>query len=212
MGSSLMNSYQSERREHAWSLIQMAIQIGWVMVPRNWFHTYGQIAFFKATRIIPKLRDYFLSMKFKPEPRFLVGFLVDDKKNGRRTLVGRMLPQPMVTSGSDEPVLLDNILGTGFSLLALGIESDIAFKDCSHPIWEHLKVNRIALLKDAAVRTSEPSITNAQLQDHVWPAKLERYLGHILLIRPDRYVAAAFTPESATEMAATIQALVDKKS
>ena len=145
-GLSLMDTYEIERRAHAWSLIQMAIQIGWVMVPRNWFHTYGQIAFFRFAGLVPKLRDYFLGMKFKPEPRFKEGFLVPDDETPKRTLVGRMVPQPAVATEGGGMDKLDDVMGPGFSLLAIGRAAAAEMENFDHPVWAHLGAERVALV------------------------------------------------------------------
>lgn len=215
-GPDLMDTYESERKPHAWSLIQMAIQIGWVMVPRNWLHTYGQIAFFRFAGLIPKLRDYFLGMKFKPEPRFETGFLIADEETAKRTLVGRMLPQPdvrrMTGSAAGENAKLDDVMGAGFCLLAIGGESAAALASLDQPVWTHLDARRVALIDDgtgargerdddAVSSTDAHSLERVLIEAGTVPRKLVPYQGKILLVRPDRYVAAAFAPAQAASVA-----------
>lgn len=221
-GPALMDTYESERKPHAWSLIQMAIQIGWVMVPRNWFHTYGQIAFFRFAGLIPKLRDYFLGMKFKPEPRFENGFLVADDETAKRTLVGRMLPQPDVTTESGENQKLDDVMGAGFCLLAVGADAAAALASLDQPVWAHLAARRVALLDrdpDGAGGAGQPEtrrpdtrhttgIIPVRIAADALPRKIGPYHGRILLIRPDRYVAAGFAPENADTAAAALAAQI----
>lgn len=199
-GPSLMDTYETERRDHAWSLIRMAIQIGWVMVPRNWFHTYGQIAFFRVTGLIPKLRDYFLNMKFKPVPRFLDGFLISDGLSAKKTLVGRMLPQPVVTLPDGSETKLDNLLGPGFALLALGPDAGAALEALDQPVWNRLEASRVALTSDGAA-SGTPGVRTAALRSGETLAKFRPYEGKILLVRPDKYVAATFAPADAGTVA-----------
>ena len=218
----LMKTYESERKPHAWALIQMAIQIGWVMVPRNWFHTYGQIAFFRFAGLIPKLRDYFLGMKFKPEPRFENGFLVVDDETSKRTLVGRMLPQPNVALWSGETAKLDDVMGAGFALLAIGPEAADTLATLGQTVWSQLDAKKVTLISDTPdadatgvhiasdggnARTSQTVRTTPDAM----PRKLTHYKGKILLIRPDRYVAAAFTSENAAATAEKIAAQIGLK-
>jgi 3-(3-hydroxy-phenyl)propionate hydroxylase len=210
-GPALMDTYESERKPHAWSLIQMAIQIGWVMVPRNWFHTYGQIAFFRFAGLIPKLRDYFLGMKFKPEPRFHDGFLIADDETPKRTLVGRMLPQPQVTTADGASAKLDDLLGAGFALLAIGADAAAALADLDQPVWAHLEARRVALLPTDGEHGDDlprDRIRIARIAAHDITRKLEPYRGKILLIRPDRYVAAAASPAGGAAMADALTGLV----
>ena len=222
-GPALMDTYESERKPHAWSLIQMAIQIGWVMVPRNWFHTYGQIAFFRFAGLIPKLRDYFLGMKFKPEPRFRDGFLIADDETPKRTLVGRMLPQPDVTlvngitmgGGADgKTTKLDDVMGAGFCLLAIGTDAAAGLARLDHPVWAHLAARRVALIPGITGDTEQVVSNDTEILHTVGIAadaisrKLGPYKGKILLVRPDRYVAAAYAPGDAGTMAETLAAQI----
>ena len=226
-GPALMDTYESERKPHAWSLIQMAIQIGWVMVPRNWFHTYGQIAFFRFAGLIPKLRDYFLGMKFKPEPRFRDGFLIADDETPKRTLVGRMLPQPDVTllngitmgggadGGADgKNTKLDDVMGAGFCLLAIGTDAAAGLARLDHPVWAHLAARRVALIPgitgdaEQAVSNDTEILHTVGIAADAIPRKLGPYKGKILLVRPDRYVAAAYAPGDAGTMAETLAAQI----
>lgn len=186
--ASIMASYERERRDHAWQLIRMALQIGRVMVPRNWFHTWGQIAFFRMIGIIPPLRDYILEMRFKPTPRFSEGLMVPDGAPPRQTRVGRMFPQPLVTLENGDEVLLDEVTGPNFALIAHGPDAEAVLADLADPLWSQLGARRIAIVPagelihdrleiDATVRADEP----IPIDD-----------GEIILLRPDHYVAGIF--------------------
>jgi 3-(3-hydroxy-phenyl)propionate hydroxylase len=182
-------SYEPERRDHAWQLIRMALQIGRVMVPRNWLHTWGQVAFFRLIGVIPALRDYVLQMRFKPKPRIADGLMVPDGETPRRTRVGRMFPQPLVTRADGSEVLLDDVIGPRFALVAWGADPEAALAGLADPLWQRLDAHRIAILPagapsqdvagvDAVVRADEP----VPLGD-----------GEIVLLRPDRYAAGVFS-------------------
>lgn len=207
-GISLLESYEAERRDHAWSLIRMAIQIGWVMVPRNWVHTYGQIAFFKLAGIIPPVRDYFVGMKFKPVPRFRDGFLCGDDLNARDTLVGRMLPQPNVIDEAGQPQKLDDVLGSGFALLAIEPADPSVLSAFDHSLWTRLDANRLVLSPDRQTGSGDDLCRTVQVEDGVLPPRFAKYAGKILLVRPDRYVAAAFAPAEADDIADRLAALM----
>lgn len=196
-GPGLLDTYETERRDHAWSLIRMAIQIGWVMVPRNRLHTYGQIAFFRLAGLIPAIRNYFIGMKFKPIPRFADGFLLADGLRARNTLVGRMLPQPGVDDRAGDARMLDDAMGPGFCLLALDSGTAAALAGLDQPLWERLEARRVALVPGAEPAAEDDRVRLVAPADGVLPARFAPYRDRILLVRPDRYVAAAFAPGDA---------------
>jgi len=204
--SALLDTYETERRDHAWSLIQMAIQIGWVMVPRNWFHTYAQIGFFRIAGLIPSVRNYLIGMKFKPVPRFMHGFLAPDGRRPRDTLVGRMLPQPEVVDAAGQTRRLDDVLGPGFALLALGDQGSARL---DHPLWDRLAVNRVVLTDAEPAGVCEDQATRVGTGAGGMPDRFAAYRGRILLVRPDRYVAAAFAPAEADAIADRLAAMLD---
>jgi 3-(3-hydroxy-phenyl)propionate hydroxylase len=205
-GLSLLDSYEAERRDHAWSLIRMAIQIGWVMVPRNWFHTYAQIAFFRLAGIIPPVRDYFVGMKFKPVPRFQNGFLCADDLKASDTLVGRMLPQPDVIDGNGATRKLDDVLGPGFALLAIAPSGADDLAALDHPIWVRLDANPVVLTKDEPTGSDRASVV--RIEDGPLRHRFDKYAGRILLVRPDRYVAAAFDARDADDIAGRLSDMI----
>lgn len=205
--ASILETYETERRDHAWSLIKMAIQIGWVMVPRNWFHTWGQVAFFRLAGLIPPLRNYFIGMKFKPVPRFRDGFLLSDGRGAKKTRVGRMLPQPDVIGADGTPLQLDDVMGPGFALLALDIDPEMVAAAADQPFWKTLDCRAVAL---GAGPTGDDTdgVVSVAWEGGLTAPGLAPYSGHILLVRPDRYIAATFDPADSADVAARLEALL----
>jgi 3-(3-hydroxy-phenyl)propionate hydroxylase len=206
-GPALMETYETERRDHAWSLIRMAIQIGWVMVPRNWLHTYGQIALFRIVGLIPPLRDHIIGMKFKPIPRFERGFLIPDGQPARATLVGRMLPQPVVVDAAGRSVRLDDLLGPGFALLGVDVATAV-WGTLDQPLWDRLVARRVAIAAAPPVAVPDDGTVAVGAEGGAMPERFAAYRGKILLVRPDRYVAAAFAPGEAGTVAAQLSELI----
>lgn len=204
----ILDTYETERRDHAWSLIKMAIQIGWVMVPRNWFHTWGQFAFFKVVGLIPALRNYFIGMKYKPVPRFREGFLVPDGIGAKRTLVGRMLVQPDVVIQDGSVDKLDDVMGPGFALLSVGGSPDTPFAGPPHEMWDRLAPTRLCVSTEAPDNPPDDSVLRCTWAAGRPPDQLIPYDGKILLVRPDRYVAAAFAPDEASHIAGKLAAML----
>ena len=117
LGDKLLDSYEAERRDHAAEMIQLAIRMGQVMMPRGRWQALAFQTFFRALALYPAARSYFAEMKYKPKPRFHRGFLLAPTAPSGQSLVGKLFPQALVMTASGF-TLLDDVLGDGFALLA----------------------------------------------------------------------------------------------
>ncbi len=145
LGPGLLEIYQQERKDHIEQMIALALRTGKVMSAPSWLTgTLTQMAFL-ALNLVPAARDYIAEMKYKPQPRFHAGFLQPDGK-GRRSIIGRLFPQPRVMLPDGRQVLLDEVLGVRFVLLLRGTKPDEDFARLRQPVWDQLGVRRVALL------------------------------------------------------------------
>ncbi len=213
----LLETYAQERRPHAWSLIMMAVRMGQVMNPATRLRENLLVNAIRIASLVPAVRDYFMQMKFKPKPRFAAGFILPNGENPKTSLVGRMLPQPRVVAVDplaaagvgDKETLLDEVTGPGFALLAYGGDAVIALMAAEHPLWRRLDAKRVALLPpDAKLPAPIPpgisvALDRAGRFAKLFPANQTR----LLLLRPDRYVAAVFALEQAETAIAALAKL-----
>ncbi|UUZ62093.1 bifunctional 3-(3-hydroxy-phenyl)propionate/3-hydroxycinnamic acid hydroxylase [Polaromonas sp. P1-6] len=92
LSASVLESYEVERKPHAWSLIQMAVRIGTFMQPKSALVAMLTQGALKLCSVYRPVRDYVMQLKFKPKPRFLQGFLLQVKKLRRWCLQGNCCP------------------------------------------------------------------------------------------------------------------------
>src|SRR5579864_1664278 len=118
LGPRLLETYEQERRKHAWEMILLALRMGKVMMPRSAWSAFGLQAAFRLLGIVPPARAYFAEMKYKPKPRFHKGFLTGGARNSQAKLVGSLFPQPKVTC-MGVTGLLDDFLGNNFAVVSL---------------------------------------------------------------------------------------------
>jgi 3-(3-hydroxy-phenyl)propionate hydroxylase len=200
LGPELLATYEPERRDHAWSMIGFALTIGRVMRPKNALDAFATEQMFNLLSLWPKARDYVAQMRFKPPPRFAEGFLVPDGKPAKTTLVGRMFPQPRVMTAEGER-RLDDVLGPGFALLVRSARAkEIVPKMLQKP-WSDLEPRIVVFGEDAvdgAVGVRETSGNPS----------LAGYSDHVLLLRPDRYVAACIAADDLDTGAEAVGGLV----
>jgi 3-(3-hydroxy-phenyl)propionate hydroxylase len=187
LGPDLLSSYERERRGHIGQMIRLALRMGAIFGPPTPLHGWATRTAFRLLGLWPAARSWFAEMKYKPAPRFDGGFLLR-RQLTRRGIVGRMLPQPSVRRGTST-LRLDDLLGDGFALVGIGI--GIA-TDAMHEI----KLGRWDDLIDRRVAVSAAD----------FPA-LAPEAGMLLLVRPDRYVMARFSPAEAAGLPEELEAL-----
>ncbi len=183
-GPGLLDTYERERRDHAWAMIRFALNMGRVIAPRNALAARAIESLFRVLDYFPAARDYVAQMKFKPPPRFADGFIVPDGVGHKHTLVGRLYPQPRVIVDGRE-VLLDDILGNGFAILVRSSRADDVLPALRAASWRQFGAHIVILGRDAIER-GPPN------------PRLARYTDHVILLRPDRYVAACVPVDDVT--------------
>jgi 3-(3-hydroxy-phenyl)propionate hydroxylase len=135
VGEAVLDTYEAERKPHAAALIQMAVRMGHVMMPRSPLKGFATRALFRALSLYPPARDYVMQMKYKPKPHYGGGWVVGEAGPGLR---GRMFPQPTVEKDG-APVLLDELLGRDFAVLEIegemiAIDGETHVRDASGAI------------------------------------------------------------------------------
>jgi 3-(3-hydroxy-phenyl)propionate hydroxylase len=212
IGEGVLDTYEAERRDHAWRMINLSLRMGRILNPRTRLRSALLVNGVRLANVVPGFRDYLLEMRFKPKPRFAKGFVIADTDGRRRTLVGRMFPQPtVVTAGGDE-VLLDEATGNGFAALAYGAKPGAALAALTQPVWQRLGVRRVGVLPPDApdAPAPGPGIEIVRDADGALAPVLGRRDGRIVLVRPDRYVAGAFAADDAPAFAASLENLIDR--
>lgn len=164
--------------------------MGTVMAPRHFWSVWAIQNTFRLLGLFPSAQAYVAQMKYKPKPRFVSGFLFFDGQRKSQTIVGSLFPQPSVETREGEKVLLDDILGNGFALLALTARPDLAFASTGQPLWSHLDVRRVAVLPLEVPWCDSSGSTVVRERDHALSVLRAKYTEHLILLRPDHYVAA----------------------
>lgn len=207
LGTLLLDSYETERRRHVAEMTDLAVRMGRVMMPRTNLRAFALQTFFRALAIYPAARSYFAEMKFKPKPRFHDGFLVGSQKEPHgRSLVGSLFPQALVATSTGYQ-LLDDVLGSGFALLAPPGTSPLLLQHASRDGAAEPQLRQVAVLdKEDATVTTAPIVSARDVRGDL--AKLmSGYPAGLYLIRPDHYVAGFFPERQAPTMGREISKL-----
>jgi 3-(3-hydroxy-phenyl)propionate hydroxylase len=195
LGPALLDTYEQERRNHAWQMIQLALRMGKVMMPRNFWSAIALQGAFRLLSIVPSARTYFAEMKYKPKPRFDSGFLARAGNGAESPLVGRLFPQPLVSLAGGN-VLLDQVLGNTFALLSLPQTPASLFNSVPSDSWQSLKLNRVAIRRPGDPTETPEGVTTVTGTEGNLSRALQHLPSGLILMRPDRYVAAFLPAEN----------------
>lgn len=197
--SASLDSYDAERRDPAWAMIMLAVAMGDVVMPIQPEQLAFREQLVRAILPFPAVKDYLLKMKFKPKPRYDTGlFLGLDDLSYEGSLVGEMIPQPVV-SLNDQERRLDDLLGSGFALIAQDQAGVEALEAIDIPEFLGMPLGKLAI----PFKSGQGASTNSP-----WAKPLRTHRDEILLIRPDRYCAAAFEPSNLSQGLTDYQSLV----
>jgi 3-(3-hydroxy-phenyl)propionate hydroxylase len=210
LGPGVLDSYESERKPHAWALIDLAINIGRVMMPTSPFQAFLVQNAFRLMRFVPTVQNYFAQMRFKPKPYYKKGFIVEDTSS---TVVGRMFPQPDVEMLDRSAKKLDDLLGNDFALIAYGDEAQATIAATAGIDFGLADLRRLAIspMRMNIDRRTDPSILACRDKTGLLEQTQDASKETLILIRPDRYAIAAADitkPADIAVLAGKVRALV----
>ncbi|WP_051423450.1 bifunctional 3-(3-hydroxy-phenyl)propionate/3-hydroxycinnamic acid hydroxylase [Arthrobacter sp. MA-N2] len=172
----LLGTYQTERRPHAADMVRLSHRIGKVVMNVNPALTAIRDFAVTALGIIPAAKNWLAGMKFLKQPHFTEGCVIAPAKDlpkAAAALVGRSLFQPDVRLSTGETAALDTVLGTGWALLRFPAGPSIEIRTTGNAPSGLDTTLTIADVTGAFAPLAGSNVT--------------------LIVRPDRYVAAATT-------------------
>ena len=196
LGAGVLDTYEQERKPHAWALIQMAVRMGHVMMPRSRTNALATQAAFRALSLYRPARDYVMQMKYKPQPFYEQGFVTGD---AGLSLRGRMFSQPVVERRDGSRVLLDTLLGKGFALVELD-DGASAVAGTRQDRAIGAKGVRVIPQDHRFLPATDDSIQVRDVTGSIVRAFTQAGVRGVVL-RPDRYVAAGIARAAGAEEA-----------
>lgn len=197
-GEALLDTYEQERRDHAKAMIDLSVLAGHVLAPPRRWQGALRDGISWLLNYLPPVKRYFLEMRFKPMPRYAKGALVAEQ-GGKASPVGRMFIQPKVRTEAGDTVLLDDVIGSNFAIIAWGSDPLWGLSSAQVEAWRALGTRFIQVLPEvqlkAGCKVPEGVIrvgdSSGRLKE--W---FGRYPASIVLLRPDRFVAGVAIPQT----------------
>ena len=209
----VLESYGQERRGHARALVELATMLGRVYGPKTLagekLRSYG----LRAMQRIPATRDYLLQMKFKPMPFYEQGIVLAPSP---KEPVGRMFIQPDVELPSGQRVKLDEAAGEWFALIGVNTDPVEHLDEESLRYWRSLGARFLRVNRSRAGEHMRRAASETVILDDVQGGFRDWARGRadreIVLVRPDRYLAATCSRSEANAMTRRFMSVLPVKT
>jgi 3-(3-hydroxy-phenyl)propionate hydroxylase len=192
----VLDTYQSERAPHAKAMIDFSVfnkSLVSVKDPRA--ARVRDAALWAAVRT-PGLGRYVHNMGMKPKPKYRKATYLGMPRR-LRGVEGTLSPQPAVRTYDGRPVRLDDVTGTGWAVIGIGVDPrQVMGKDTA--IWERVEASFLTLY--GAGRRPQGPVGEKLRTDGVvdvedttgaltgWLRRAGARQGSVLVLRPDKFV------------------------
>lgn len=230
----LLDTYTTERHQHASDMIDINMAAGAIM---KCGPVKGRLRDLAAAALnaAPSVKAYFSELRFKPMPRYAAGVVVDQaslepgrsevgfRQNrlrpfvdaaGDASPVGSQFIQPRVTTSDATDVLLDDVLGDWWTIAAWGNNPARLLSADDLALVERFGIRLVSFVPEtqrawAQERFADSPVPVTVVGDTTGRLKswFDTRACGVLMLRPDRFVAAAALAQQASEaLGATLAA------
>lgn len=210
--ASLLDSYERERKPHAAELLEFSLMLGRVVMTPGRVRAVLRDLGFGVADALPWARRFIRRQNFKPQPRHRAGFFLRGECRPGPSLVGAMAPQPWVRCTDGVRRRLDALLGPGFALVGIDVPLPPEALVRLSPGLRALGLARLRLCPSRTPSPPEPEDAAVGVLDPEDPAAAEllAHAGALMLVRPDRYVAACIRPGQIVGLFDELEALLGR--
>ena len=186
-------SYDTERRPHSSATVRLSARLGRVVMTTDPRLAERRDRMVERILQTPGGRAYLEEMRYRPAQHYGDGMVVPPAGDGPVT--GVPFGQPRVhDTGTAGTRMLDDVLGAGWALLGVDVASGALVEAAAQvaglePVVAHVPGG------DRIPRDSEGVRVLVDL-DGALDRETAPYRGRVVLLRPDRFVAAAWTPDA----------------
>lgn len=204
--SSLLDSYERERRPHTEAVVRLSCRLGRVVMATDPRVARARDALVGAARRVPPASRWLSEMRFKPVARHR-GDLIRPVSGppAVRDLPGSIVPQPRCYRADGTMALLDEVLGRRFALLGVGV-APAAWEAAAAVVPAPLGCRPVDVFLDDTLPDDAGGRVGVADVDGALDRWAEPLRGRFALVRPDRHLAAVFPPGDADAVAAWFRA------
>jgi 3-(3-hydroxy-phenyl)propionate hydroxylase len=185
LAESALDTYETERRPHAEATVRLSERLGRIVMTTQPRVARNRDRLISAAVETDAGRSFFEQMRFRPPHVYTDGLL-----SGPRNLVGVPVGQPRVFDAGGRRIrLLDDALGPGWSLVGVGVgPADVRHAAESVAV---LSPSLVQVPVDDRMPAAGDLLALIDLDGRL-DAEFAAYRGRLVLLRPDRFVAATW--------------------
>jgi 3-(3-hydroxy-phenyl)propionate hydroxylase len=194
----VLDTYELERRPHATATVRLSEQLGDVVMTTSERMAHRRDLLIRLAMRTTEGRKYLEDMRYRPAQHYTDGLLIaGDQPN----LVGVPIGQPVAfDTGSHRVRRLDGILGNGWALLAVDLPDDY-WTELEKLATAYAAVTVVVVTGEVLPRSAHRVLIDV---DGGLKRELGSYTGRFVLLRPDRFVAAAWPPWASADICAEL--------
>lgn len=192
----ILATYDEERRPHAHRMIELAVRMGHLIMPRNQFKAMLVHGAVRLMGLVPVLRGYFEDLKLKPANRFDTGLFASSQG------CGAQLPQGLVRQADGKILLSDELIGEQLTLVGFGVDPQAQLDLATRKQWQARggQFLQIGLRGQKGQGAFAEDMANALVP--------VMGVGQVAVVRPDRVVMQRGPSARTTELVSACLALL----
>ncbi|RYE42356.1 MAG: bifunctional 3-(3-hydroxy-phenyl)propionate/3-hydroxycinnamic acid hydroxylase [Hyphomicrobiales bacterium] len=205
-GDRLLDTYDAERRDHVQAMIQLSTAVGRVISVTNPVIASARDLFFRTISLVPRLKSYIVEMRFKPMPTMRTGAITHVGSRGEASPVGKLFPQPMVTTRTEGTIRMDDAIGNWFALVTWNNDPFAILDEDAIRAAERAGIRLVAARPAVQLNWNEDGqgSTPGHLvigdADGVLKKWFDARPESVVLLRPDRIVGGAAPAYAASDL------------
>jgi 3-(3-hydroxy-phenyl)propionate hydroxylase len=193
----LLDTYQSERLPHVRSMIRTAVRMKDFVSLANPVKAFLRNALTRTAMATPWLGRFLREGSFIPQPVYANGSYFGIPRRLRRTAAGRQLPQPCVKGPDGRSARLDDLLGSGFALIGVGVDPRASLSQDDLATWQRLATRFVTVHPfggrpqgdTARVRPDGlVEVEDVSGELIAWLRAHGQRRGSVVIVRPDRFI------------------------
>lgn len=203
----LLDTYDAERRKHARAMIDLSTLVGRVISPTNARVASLRDGVIRAASVVPTLKRYILEMRFKPMPRYEQGAIAHVGPRSKTSPTGTLFIQPRVDTRDAQNLLLDDVIGSGFTVLSWNNDPRKLLGELAFARWKALGARFVAVRPLTQLHWTgqdDPDVVIVGDRTGALKSWFDAHAESVLFLRPDRCIAGACIAQLAPELSASL--------